>query len=90
VEAHSEKKKYINYLGRNGARKPQSASWKLIMSDEHLSEEEKYQQLVRKVQKLEARAYKKENNVTSGDANEEALNYYIGSIQAKLTLLEQF
>jgi hypothetical protein len=63
-------------------------SWKDIIDNGRLSKEEKYTEMLKKANNLENRAKQKEEFRKDGD--EEAVNLYIGSIQAKLALLEKF
>lgn len=62
--------------------------WKRIMSNEKLSKEEKYKEMLSKATYMENQAKIKEDLRKNGD--EDAVNLYIGSIQAKLALLEKF
>ena len=55
-----------------------------------MTEEEKYQELMRKAENMESKAKRKEDSNMKKEADEEAVNLYIGSIQAKLALLEKF
>ena len=55
-----------------------------------MTEEEKYQELMRKAENMESKAKRKEDSSMKKEADEEAVNLYIGSIQAKLALLEKF
>ena len=55
-----------------------------------MTEEDKYRELMKKAGDLEAKAKKKEDKNATREADEDAVNLYIGSIQAKLALLEKF
>jgi hypothetical protein len=44
-------------------KKAEPSQWKAVMSDEHLTEEEKYEQLVKQVEILEAKTREKQNNM---------------------------
>ena len=55
------------------------------MSNDKLSKEEKYKEMLSKATHMENQAKIKEDLRKNGD--EDAVNLYIGSIQAKLALL---
>ena len=55
------------------------------MENESMSKEEKYKEMLRRAAVMENRAKVKEEVMRDGD--EEAVNLYIGSIQAKLAIL---
>jgi hypothetical protein len=63
-------------------------TWKDIIDNGKLSKEEKYTEMLKQANSLETRAKQKEEFRKEGD--EEAVNLYINSIQAKLALLEKF
>ena len=60
------------------------------MENRSLTEEQKYQELMKKASDLQSKAKKKEDNRLSLEADADTVNLYIGSIQAKLALLEKF
>ena len=60
------------------------------MENHNMTEEDKYRELMKKAGDLEAKAKKKEDKNPTREADEDAVNLYIGSIQAKLALLEKF
>ena len=68
-------------------RKEDGNEWKKIMDNQKMTEEDKYRELMKKAGDLELKARKKEDNNINREADEDAVNLYIGSIQAKLALL---
>ena len=83
------KPKYENYLGQVKLKKrEETESWQRIFEDKKLSKEEKYSEMLKKASAMESKAKLKEQLRQDGD--EDAVNLYIGSIQAKLALLEKF
>lgn len=80
------KPKYENYLGQVKLKpKGEGDEWKKIIEDGKLSKEQKYSQMLKKASQMQKKAKIKEQLRKDGD--EEAVNLYIGSIQAKLALL---
>ena len=68
-----------------------SLEWKKIIDNESMSKEEKYKELMSKANLMENKARFKEEMATGGThESEEAMNLIIGSIQAKLALLDKF
>lgn len=85
-------KKYQNYLEKLPKQKQQTGNteWKKIIEDQHMSKEQKYKELMTKATMMENKAKFKEEMGGSGVENEQAMNLIIGSIQAKLALLDKF
>lgn len=69
-------------------RKGGNDDWKRIFDDDKLSKEEKYNVMLKRAAMMENKAKMKEGVRKDGDLD--AVNLYIGSIQAKLALLEKF
>ena len=66
----------------------QTTSWKKIINNDSISKEDKYKEMLRRAAAMENKAKVKEEVKREGD--DEAVNLYIGSIQAKLAILEKF
>ena len=80
------KPKYENYLGKVKVKADNAAtSWKKIIDNESISKQDKYKEMLRRAAAMENKAKVKEEVRKEGD--EEAVNLYIGSIQAKLAIL---
>lgn len=81
--------KYENYLGKVGVKRADDAEgWRKIAENEKMPEEQKYNEMLRRAEQMEKRAKFKEELKKEGD--EDTVNLYIGSIQAKLAILEKF
>ena len=80
------KPKYENYLGKVKVKAQNaSTSWKKVIENQNISKQERYKEMLRRAAAMQNKAKVKEQVMKDGD--EEAVNLYIGSIQAKLAIL---
>jgi hypothetical protein len=87
----NERPHYKNYLGaaKFKRKKENPREWRKIIDNTKLTKEEQRTQVLKKVAQLEEEAKKNESMHTEV-REQESIELYLNSIQAKLALLEYF